>query len=122
MPSVRHAWTFKEQVQIDFPCSRQKADASSRPRERVKLVGVQISWKSIANFAHHLDLDGHARVEDEVHHRSEPNSGWITEVVARVDISASEEKDADGKGQPAGASDSTHVTGWLARHQARRIA
>eukprot|EP00965_Chrysotila_dentata_P161464 5332688-Pleurochrysis_carterae.AAC.1 len=86
-------------------------------------MGVQIDGKRVANFAPLSDLDNRARVEveqalpvfqvneafgvlEEALDRAEPDSGEIAEVVARVDISASEEEDADGEGRFAGASPS----------------
>eukprot|EP00965_Chrysotila_dentata_P069450 2294753-Pleurochrysis_carterae.AAC.1 len=87
-------------------------------------MGVQIDGKRVANFAHLPDLDDYARVEveqavpageifhvsdalevlKEALHRVDPDSGEITEVVARVDISASEKADTDREGRSAGAS------------------
>eukprot|EP00965_Chrysotila_dentata_P091311 3014820-Pleurochrysis_carterae.AAC.1 len=45
-------------------------------------------------------------VLEEALDRAEPGSGEIAEVVARMDISASEEEGADGEGRFAGASPS----------------
>ena len=103
------------------PEGRKKYQASY---ERVKSMGVQIDGKRVANFAHLSDLDDYARVEvqqalpageifhvsdalgvlEEALHRADPDSGEVTEVVARVDISASEEEDADGEGRSPGSS------------------
>eukprot|EP00965_Chrysotila_dentata_P238965 6202824-Pleurochrysis_carterae.AAC.2 len=110
---------------IGFTCSHRRAARDIRPRtsERVKQLGVQIDGKRVANFAHLSDLDNSAPVEveqalpvgeifqvnealevlEEALDRAEPGSGEIEEVVARMDISASEEEDADGEGRLAGA-------------------
>eukprot|EP00965_Chrysotila_dentata_P157114 5190413-Pleurochrysis_carterae.AAC.1 len=70
-------------------------------------MGVQIDGKRVAIFAHLSDLDDYARVEvkqalpageifhvsdalevlEDSLHRAYPDSGEVTEVVARVDIS-----------------------------------
>eukprot|EP00965_Chrysotila_dentata_P169394 5593864-Pleurochrysis_carterae.AAC.2 len=109
---------------IDSTCSRTKADASTRPYEHVRSMGVQIGGKRVANFAHLSDLnDDHAHIEvrqalpasemfhvrdaievlEEALYRSDPDSGEIAEIVARMDISASEEEDAGGRGRTPGA-------------------
>eukprot|EP00965_Chrysotila_dentata_P018814 626651-Pleurochrysis_carterae.AAC.1 len=87
-------------------------------------MGVQIDGKRVANFAHLSGLDNRARLEvketlpaGEIFHVNEalevleealdcakPGSGEIAEVVARMDIFASEEEGADGEGRFAGAS------------------
>eukprot|EP00965_Chrysotila_dentata_P060761 2013558-Pleurochrysis_carterae.AAC.1 len=87
-------------------------------------MGVQIGKKRVAKFSHLSDLDGHAPVEveqagtageifhvsdalevlEEALHPAIPDSGEIDEIVARIDISASEEEDADGGGRSAAAS------------------
>eukprot|EP00965_Chrysotila_dentata_P129008 4264877-Pleurochrysis_carterae.AAC.1 len=87
-------------------------------------MGVQIDGKRVANFAHLSDLNNRARLEmeealpvGEIFHVNEalevleealdcaePGAGEIAEVVARMDISTSEEEGADGEGRFAGAS------------------
>eukprot|EP00965_Chrysotila_dentata_P040625 1347980-Pleurochrysis_carterae.AAC.1 len=87
-------------------------------------MGVQIGGKRDAIFAHLSELDDqHARVEVEqalpageivrvsdaleilkkALYRLDHDSGAIAELVARIDISASEDDDAGGRGRTPGA-------------------
>eukprot|EP00965_Chrysotila_dentata_P218696 6190717-Pleurochrysis_carterae.AAC.1 len=93
----------------------------AKMRSEVDLI-VSRYRASTLPILHLSDLDGHARVEveqappageifhvsdalevvEEALHRSDPDSGEIAEIVARIVIAASEEEDADGgAGHPA---------------------